>query len=364
MPYFTFKDLKITGVASAVPKETVKVENFIPRFGEDAVKKFQNMTGINEYRKTSLEQTASDLGFVAAETLLSEKKIDRDTIGALLFVSHSPDYRRPASSFVLQKRLGIGTECVVYDISLGCSGFVYGLSTICSLMQCSDIDRGLLIVAETISKLAHPQDRSTAMLFGDAGSATLIERRKNNCINGLFRSNGEGYRAIIAPAGGYRNLNASKELMMWPDGNERTLYNTNMNGTDVFNFTITDVPKLIKDFLELSDTTIDDYDTCVLHQANKYIHKQISRKIKMPFDKMPLSIGKYGNTSGPSIPLALCDEYGDAIDNKDIDALMCGFGVGLSWGVISANIGLDDIMPVVETNEYFAEGLIDSPEKL
>lgn len=363
MPYFAFSDLKITGIASAVPTERVKVESFIPKFGEEAVKKFQEMTGIDEYRKTSAMQTASDLGYVAAETLLDHKKIDREKIGALIFVTHSPDYRRPASSFVLQKRLNIGTECAVYDINLGCSGFVYGLNTLCSLMQCSDIDCGLLIVAETVSKMAFPNDRSTAMLFGDAGSAILVEKQEDSTIRGLFRSDGRGYKAIIAPAGGYRNMYASTEPMMWPDGNERTLFNTNMNGTDVFNFTISDVPKLMKNFMEISETTVDDYDTCVLHQANKFIHKQISRKLKMSLDKMPLSIGKYGNTSGPSIPLTLCEEYGKS-ESRRVSVLMCGFGVGLSWGVISATMGTDDILPVVETDDYFAEGVINSPESL
>lgn len=364
MPYFKFNDIKISGIASAVPTKIVEVDSFIPKFGEETVNKFKKMTGINQYRKTSEKQTASDLGYVAAEKLIKEKQVDTDSIGALIFVSHSPDYRRPATACVLHKRLGLSKECVSYDINLGCSAFVYGMQTILSLMQSSNIERALLIVAETISKIVHPNDRSTAMLFGDGGSAILLEKDLGCAsINGLLRSDGNGYKAIIAPAGGFRNLNASTESMIWSDGNERTLYNTNMNGTDVFNFTISDVPKAIKDFLEYTSTSTENYDCFALHQANKFIHKQISKKLKIPMDKMPLCLDRYGNTSAPAITLALCDAYGDKSGEK-INALMCGFGVGLSWGVFSSVINIDDIFPIIETDDYFSEGFIDSPHQL
>lgn len=364
MPYFKFNDIKIAGIASAVPTQVIKVDSFIPTFGEETVKKFKTMTGVNEYRKTSDKQTASDLGYAAAEKLLQEKNIDRDTIGALIFVSHSPDYRRPATACVLQKRLEIPTECAAFDINLGCSAFVYGIQTICSLMQSSNIERGLLIVAETISKIANPNDRSTAMLFGDAGSAILLEKEEGSgTINGLLRSDGNSYKAIIAPAGGFRNMHATSESMIWSDGNERTLYNTNMNGTDVFNFTISDVPKAMKDFLDYTNTNVEDYDCFALHQANKFIHKQISRKLKIPIDKMPLCLDRFGNTSAPAITLTLCDTYGNN-NGELINTFTCGFGVGLSWGVVSAKINTDDILTILETDEYFSEGLINSPDQL
>lgn len=278
MPYFRFNNIKIAGISSAVPTQVINVDSFIPLFGEEAISKFKKMTGVNEYRKTLDNQTSSDLGYVAANKLLEDKNIDRNTIGALLFISHSPDYRRPATACVLHKRLCMSKECAAFDISLGCSAFVYGLQIICSLMQNSNIDRALLITAETVSKMVYPKDRSTAMLFGDAGSAILIEKQEGSgTIQGLLRSDGNGYRAIIAPAGGFRNMHASNEVMMWPDGNERTLYNINMNGTDVFSFTISDVPLAIQDFFIHTSTTADDYDCFALHQANKLILKQLSK---------------------------------------------------------------------------------------
>lgn len=342
----------------------MNVDSFIPSFGEEVVNKFKTMTGISEYRKTHDKQTASDLGFVAAKKLLYEKNIDSKCIGAIIFVSHSPDYRRPATACVLHKRLELSKECVAFDMNLGCSAFVYGILAVCSLMQSSDINVALLVVAETISKIVYPMDRSTAMLFGDAGSAILLVKEEGSEeIQGLLRSDGSGYKAIIAPAGGFRNMYASTEPMMWPDGNERTLYNTNMNGTDVFNFTISDVPKAIRDFFNHTNTCVENYDYFILHQANKFILKQLSKKLKIPEEKIPICLDHYGNTSAPDIPLTLCDTFGH-VQGTVINTLMCGFGVGLSWGVLSAKINTDSIIPVVETDEYFAEGIINSPNQL
>jgi 3-oxoacyl-[acyl-carrier-protein] synthase III len=362
MPFFKFEKIKIAGIATAVPTKKVSVKSFAPEFGDAAVDSFTKMTGIIEYRKARPEQTASDLGFVAAENLISNLNIDISKIGALIFVSHSPDYRRPATAFVLHKRLGLSKECIAYDISLGCSAFVVGLQDVCALMTSSDIDSALLICAETISKIVYPKDKSVAMLFGDGGSAVYLKKDAAAApIHGLVRSDGQGYKAVIAPAGGFRNLDATREPILWPDGNERTLYNTNMNGTDVFGFTISDVPLAINDFLTKSANNIEDYDAVVLHQANQFIHKKIAKKIGCSTDKMPLSLDRFGNTSAPAIPLTICDAFGGE-PSKMIKLLNCGFGVGLSWGVVDFEIDTDLILPIVESDDFFAQGVINSPE--
>ena len=361
MSFLSFDNVNIAAVASAVPSEVVYVDSFKPQFGDDMVERFKALTGISQFRKTALHQTASDLGYAAAEEIIRRQNVARDSIGALVFVAHSTDYRRPATACVLHKRLGLSKECVAFDVSLGCSAFVYGLQIACSLMVNSDIERALLIVGETLTKMTYPKDKSVAMLFGDAGGAILLERGESAKIQGLLRTDGNGYKAIIAPAGGFRNMHADAAPMMWDDGNERTLYNTYMNGTDVFSFSINEVPQAIRDFLAKTGTTVEDYDYYIMHQANYYVHKQLSKKLKMPLEKMPVCLDRYGNSSAAALPLTLCDRFGNSNEGA-IRTLMCGFGVGLSWGVVGATLDTGVIYPIIESDEIFTEGIINKPE--
>lgn len=365
MPFFKFNNIKISAVSAAVPSEVVKVESFSERFGDEYVSKFSESTGVREFRRTKEHQTASDLCYAAAENIISVKQIDRDEIGLLIFVAHSTDYRRPATACVLHKRLGLDKDCAAFDIALGCSAFVYGLQAACSMMAASDIRKAMLLVGESLTKMVNPMDKSVAMLFGDGGAAVLLEKTEETSdIQGLLKTDGEGYRAIIAPAGGFRNLNASTKDMTWPDGNVRTLYNTTMQGEDVFAFTISAVPKTIKEFLKLTDTSINDYGCLAFHQANQFIQKMLCKKLKADPSKMPLCLDRFGNPSAPAIPLVMCDVFGKSEESEDIRFLMCGFGVGLSWGVCSASINTADILPIIETDEVFEEGIINSPEDL
>ena len=360
MAFFHYNNIHIAGVASAVPTQRVIVDSFADSFGKENVEKFSKMTGIKEFRKTFEHQTASDLGYAAADKLLSKKNINRDEIGALVFIAHSVDYRRPATACVLHKRLGLSKDCATFDIGLGCSATVYGLQVVGSMMANSDISKALLITGESLTKMVNPGDKSVAMLFGDGGSAILLEKRDGSPMDILLRTDGNGYNAIIAPAGGYRNMDASRKDEVWPDGNVRNLYNTYMNGTDVFSFTITEIPVAIRDFIEKTGVGIEEYDCFAFHQANQYISKQLAKKFKIPMGKMPLCLDRYGNTSAPAVTMALCDRYGEE-RGGEIKTMFCCFGVGLSWGVASARICVDDILPIIETDEIFEEGIINAP---
>lgn len=361
MPYFHFHNIRIAAISAAIPPQTVPVDSFAAQFGADKVARFKESTGIKQFRKTAEHQTASDLCYVAAENIIQHKNIVRDDIGALVFVAHSSDYRRPATACVLHKRLQLNKNCAAFDISLGCSAFVYGLQTVCALMQSSNIGKALLLVGETLTKMTHPKDQSVAMLFGDAGSAILLEKTNSESeINGILKTDGNGYQNIIAPAGGFRNMNASHDDILFEDGNIRTLYNTIMQGENVFSFSITDVPRTIKEFLAKTNTAMDNYDCIALHQANRFILQTIAKKFNIEKEKMPMCLDKYGNTSAAAIPLLLCDAYGAINNNAELRTLMCGFGVGLSWGVCSATINTGDILPVIETDEIFKEGIINS----
>lgn len=366
MAYFSFSNIKVSGIACAVPKNEVKTEAYKPIFGDEEVEKFMTMTGVRASRRTLEHQTCSDLGYRAASELLSKKGVKGDEIGALIFSSHSPDYRRPSTAFVLQYRLGIPKEAVCYDISLGCSSLVVGMQTVCSIMNSSEIKYALLFVGDTAGKSVYPEDRSSAMLFGEAGAVMLLEKTEDSKdrINALVRSDGSGFRYMIIPGGGYRNLHASEDVVMCKDGNPRTLMNSFIQGTSVFTFTIFDVPRLIKDFWSHTETTSSDYDCFAFHQANLYILKQIAKKTKIPFENMPITLDRYGNTSGASAIVSLCDRYGECDENEEINVMACGFGIGISLGATSFRINTEDILPIFEDEEIYDEGLITDPNQL
>lgn len=362
MAFLYSNGIGIAGIACAVPDNEVTVESFIPVFGEEIPAKFTAGTGIRAMYKALPDQTAGDLAYAAAEKLLAHMAVDKDKIGALILVTQSPDYRRPATACVLQHRLGLSMDCAAMDIGLGCSGFVYGLQTAMSLMERSDMEYCLLLMGETASKLVHPLDRSVVMMYGDAGAAILLERRSDAKSVTLLRSDGGRYKTIILPAGGFRDMNPPHDSFLCNDGIERSLYDIYMEGTSVFSFSISDVPKAIQDYLEKTGTTAKDYDLFLFHQANQFIIKQLSKKLKLPKEKVPISLDKYGNTGGISIPLTLCANYGD----KDIGvqrAFMTGFGIGLSWGVTSAEIDTAKVFPIIKTRDWNVEGKI-TPDML
>ena len=364
MAYFQFNNIKIAGVACAVPSNEVTSDSYKIQFGEEEVEKFKSMTGVCASRRTSDHQTASDLGVRAASELLEHLNVNPKEIGALIFASHSPDYRRPSTAFVIQYRLGIGKEAVCYDISLGCSSLVVGMQTLASIMNTSDIEKALLIVGDTAGKSVCRNDRSSVMLFGEAGGAILLEKKAGYKMESLIRSDGSGYKYMIVPGGGYRNLDADPTPVMCLDGNERSLLNSFIQGTSVFTFTIFDVPRLIKDFFEKSSTTPSDYDVFAFHQANLYILKQIAKKTRIPFDRLPISLDRYGNTSGASAIVSLCDRYGDTEKNETIHVFACGFGIGISLGVTTFEIDTKNILPIFEDDSVFEEGLITNPNQL
>lgn len=359
MAFFHSKGIGIAGIACAVPDNCITVDSFTPVFGEDVTSKFTAGTGIKSMYKALPEQTAGDLAFVAAESLFSNIDIKREKIGALLFVTQSPDYRRPATACVLQHRLGLSVDCAAMDIGLGCSGFIYGMQTAMSMMEHSDMEYCLLLMGETASKLVHPLDKSIVMMYGDAGAAILLERSSKAEVTTLLRSDGNRFKTIILPAGGFRDMNPTRERFLCSDGIERSLYDIYMEGTSVFSFSITDVPDAIMDYLTKTNTDIKDYDLFLFHQANQFIIKQISKKMKLPKGTVPISLDQYGNTGGISIPLTLCTNYGE--QNLGLKkALMVGFGIGLSWGVTSTEIDTSCIYPVAKTKEYYKEGKITS----
>jgi len=333
MSLFHIKNIKVAGIATCVPP-TVDKNRENPYMTAEEAEKFIASTGVVEKRVADKDTTSADLCQQAAEQLMSDMNIDRAEIECLFFVSQTPDYILPATSCILQDRLGLPQECTTIDISLGCSGWVYGLSAMSALMSASGMKKGLLLVGDTTLKLGVPQDKSYWPLFGDAGSATLLERDEDG--KGLFfhtATDGSGFEAILLPDGGYRNMPTEESLKLKEaeNGNFRTAMNTKMEGMDVFAFAISKVPKSIKKVVELASENIEAVDYFVLHQANRLINDTIRKKLKIAPEKFPFSLEKFGNSSCASIPQTMCYAMQEALQERRLKVVACGFGVGLSW---------------------------------
>lgn len=355
MAFFRSLGVSIAGMVTAVPKNKVFVDEYKNIFDEDVVEKFKQKTGITKMYRTTKDQTSSDLGFVASRYLIEKLRINRNEIGVLIFVSQSPDYRKPATACVLQNRLGLKMDCAVFDVNLGCSGFVYGDQIIRSFMSSCDTKYGLLIVAETSSKQASDNDKTIGMMFGDAGSAVLYNKGTSEENITLLKSDGSRYRSIIVPSGGFRDMTPEKSTFVDFEGLERSKFDSYMDGMAVFTFSITDVPAMLKEYLSYINKSGNDFDFLLLHQANHMIIKQIAKRLKVSLDKVPLSLDRYGNTSGVSIPLTICDAFG-TIEGKKLKILVSGFGIGLSLGVTSFEVDTNNIFPIIETDECYDEG--------
>lgn len=359
MLYSQFHDISIAGISVAAPTQNIPVSFFHESFGEEAVSKFSEMTGVQSIHRAVTKQTAGDLGYIAASDLLIKSNVNIAEIGVLVFVTQKPDYRVPSTAFVLHKRLGLSKECSCFDLNLACSGFLYALQTVMSMLKNSNMNSALLVTGDTSVRTLSPLDRTMIMLFGDSGTATLIQKTETNTeTHFAFRTDGKRFKSIITPAGAYRNRDLPKERIPWGDGIVRSDYDTHMKGMDVFAFSITDVPILMKDFMQQLGTSPDSYDCFALHQANMYILKQISRKLKIPNDKIPVSLDRFGNNSSNSIPMVLCDTYGNMPDGV-IRTFMSGFGAGLSWACCDITLDISKINPIVFSDEFYREGAIE-----
>jgi len=332
MANFEIQNILIEGVAAAVPVRTLSnTKNSL--LTSDEANKFIQTTGIRQVHVSPPEICTSDLCFRAAQQLFDDLKIDKQDIDVLIFVSQTPDYILPITASILQNRLGLSKSCMAFDITLGCSGYVYGLSIIASILSSGKFRYGLLLAGDTISKVVSKNDKSTMPLFGDAGSATLVKYDVDNNSTLKFGTgtDGGGFKAIIIPDGGARNpiSSTSTELKTYDKGIERSNINLSLDGMDVFTFGISEVPRAVKEFMGQYNLADSDIDYYLFHQANLMMNEQIRKKLKIEPTKVPYSLSDFGNTSSATIPITIVSQLYEY--NRAPKLLLCGFGVGLSW---------------------------------
>lgn len=321
-----YNDIEIKGIVSVVPENTVCNLDYIKKIANRRIKKQVILTGIENRHVCVNGQTAADLASIAANKLLDYLQWERNRIDVLIFVTQSPELSRPSTAFLIQKRLNIGENCLVYDINLGCSGYIGGLTTIAGILSATK-GRGLLLVGESHAMEGGGQSTSS-LLVGDAASATALEYGGNTSM--LFQHYSDGRRANYI----YKPFNKAGFM----DGNAVLLFGLN------------EVVESVRQFQDENHLATEEVDYFVFHQAQRMIVDGIAQGAGLPQEKVLISSDDYGNTSSASVPLTICLHTNHAIQEGRKKFLMCGFGIGLSWGIVYTEIETGVILPLVTSD--------------
>ncbi|WP_372872421.1 3-oxoacyl-ACP synthase III family protein [Shewanella sp.] len=325
-------------------------------FTQEEADKVYASTGIHSRRILPKHLCASDMCVAAAERLLTSLGWAPDSVDVLIFVSQDSDYSLPATACLMQTRLGLPQTAACLDVSLGCSGFVYGAWIASQLLNSSSGKRALVLCADTSSRHLLPDDRGTLPLFGDAGVATALEFDPEWPDSyAVFGTDGTGGQHIAVKAGGRRNP-CMPEPEPFDDETQARLYRDTrlyLNGAAVFSFTLKVVPKLVKDVLALAGQQADSLDMVVMHQANQFILEHLRKKTGVAAEKYLIDMKDFGNTSSASVPLAICHRLGDFFTERR-KMLLGGFGVGWSWGALITDIQMDAPPALTEITDDFA----------
>lgn len=333
MAILRFKNVGITAIAASVPRNVVSNFDLNYLLPKDNIKRLVNSTGIMQRRISDECVTSSDLCCYAAEKLFKDNNIDKNSIDLLIFSTLTPDYIVPSTSPIIQNRLGLSTNTACLDLQFACSSFVYALSVAYAYVSSMGVNKALVLVGETMSKLANKNDRVNYPLYGDAGTACIVER--GNFGESVFEltADGTGSEYVIVPYRGYRNLLSADNLIdkKRDDGNIRRDIDIMMDGMETFNHAIRIIPRQIRDLMSNANVSVNDIDYLVSHQANKLMVDYIVKKVKVDTSKVPYCLEKYGNTSGPSIPLTIVSELnGKMYGHKRL--LLSAIGAGWSCG--------------------------------
>lgn len=335
-----FDNIKIVGVSCSVPSYIMKNMDFADCFGKKVIKKHSKMTGVKEHRLSNKYQKISDLCISAARELINKLNWNKTEIKVLLLITQSEDYAVPSTAIAVADELGLGKDCLAYDINLGCSAFDIGAQTVASILQ-SQIQgtKALLLVGDVASNFTLEENLTInvikdRMLFGSAGAAVAVERSSNNSFVFANYSDGSQYDAI----------------MRYPQTE------LHMDGGRVLEFAINDVVECINDFRERNHLTEDSIDFYVFHQAQKLIIDCIVDGCKILESKVLNSYEQFGNTSGASIPLSIVTNLKKMKKDK-VRILSCGFGVGLSIGISYFELETDNVVPLIETDYYSTKKL-------
>jgi len=317
---------KIKDISTYLPQKVLSNEELATRLSNWTPEKIFEKTGIKFRHIAEEDETTSDMAISAANRLLSKSNFDKEKIDMLFLITQTQDQCLPSSSCRIHKELGLSKNCGTFDINQGCSGYIYGLSVAKGLINSGDVNNVLMLTADTYTKLIDPEDSSVVTLFGDGATATLIvpEEGKTEsigpCFFGTDGSKGDFLRCDFL--GLKKKVEEQKYLLM--------------NGPGILNFTLSKLPEELNDYLNKYKFRMHEFDLVVFHQANKFILKNLYKKIGIE-DKGVISLENTGNTVSSSIPMVLEDIILKNSKTKR-KILLGGFGVGLSWAFTSVVI--------------------------
>lgn len=295
--------LGIQDIASYIPE--TRQENSEKAAGFQMEMSFLNdRIGVLRTARAEEGDRCSDLCAKAFATLQTKSPVDIQTIDVIIVVTQNPDHSIPHASAIVHGKLGARDDCASFDISLGCSGYIYGLSTILAFMEANGFERGLLFTADSYARIIDPNDRNTALIFGDAATVTLISPTPTlKCGPFTFGTSGEHYDKLIV--------------------RDKFLH---MDGPAVFNFAAQTIPKDIEKVLAKAELGKDEIDFFLIHQGSRFIVATIAKRLGVPLAKVPFEIADYGNTVSSSIPLLL-----EKFCGQKVRIAASGYGLGLSW---------------------------------
>lgn len=307
-------------------------------YGKTEVANIIKATGVERVRIADKTDCSSDMCLNAAEQLIQAEGIDRSDIDGLVFVSQTTDWILPATSISLQDRLGLSKDTVCIDIHYGCSGYIYGIFQAATWISTGACKNVLVLAGDTTSQMINPKDKSLRMVFGDCGTATIVGQGISE-MGFHIQSDGSGSDRLIVPAGGFRlPISEVTSKLQWDeDKNGRTQNDLFMDGMAIFNFAITKVHKNINELISMMEWNKEDVGMFALHQANEFMVNYVRKKLKIDASVAPTNCRDFGNTGPATIPLLLSDVCSSSEYNLK-KTVMCGFGVGLSWGSIAADL--------------------------
>ena len=349
-----FKNRKISAVVVGRPKEEYRFDDEYPLFKltEAKAKRFKKMMSLDRHRIAPPGVCASDLCQYGLQQLLNDGTLKKEEIGALIFVSQTPDYTMPPTSNVIQGKLGLGHDMFCIDINQGCSGFMLGLIQAFLLLDIAALPKVVLLNGDTCSRQTDRCNRISYPLTGDAGSVTIIERcEAENPIYVDVKNDGSRHQVIMIPGGRYRMPSTPETLKPREieEGVVRSLEHVHMDGPAIFSFTMEDVPPQIEEILSFSGDTHDSIEHFLFHQPNPFILKQMADKMGIPPEKIPNNVvSLYGNCSSVTIPVNIAINCGEQLLREKSRVCLSGFGVGLSWISMVMDLGPLAVSKIVD----------------